>query len=227
VDVAGGSDDVTEAQQQANDRLIEGRDIAGQLADELERAARASGGINFGNGGGGDSVSAATGMFQKLDKDTLIFAHAGELAAVIPKNMVGSGGAAFVTAQGGLGRRDRERDPRTPRAPVPGSPAPGGGGDTGGAQSGGDGGGESSESSAQIVRSVERLTKTVEEVLQRETVVAQVNLTVPVELPQFSERGFETVMQERIVPDFLRRIRDNAGSAADELAESLRDRLQS
>lgn len=51
---------------------------------------------------GGPKVSAAAGMFEKLKKDTMILAHAGELAAVIPKNIAGRGDVVFRTAQAGM-----------------------------------------------------------------------------------------------------------------------------
>jgi len=48
VDVGKGADIVADAQARANERIREGANLAGRMADEFERARRASDGIGFG-----------------------------------------------------------------------------------------------------------------------------------------------------------------------------------
>lgn len=97
VDVAG---DLEGSMSSANDEVTFGANEAGRLADELERAARAAGGISFSSGGGIPGFATGGYVPANPPHGTLVRVAEKEGEYITPKSqaspVVGGGGASLT-----------------------------------------------------------------------------------------------------------------------------------
>lgn len=213
--------------------LLSIADALGAVTDGANTAGTALSDIDLGNGngnGGGHSgggkppIGAASGMFERLNKDTLILAHAGELAAIVPKHLAGTGGAfAFRTARRGIPDRDR----------------PGGGGRAGGGANlpGGDalaglppdvvndllsgelGGGATKQTSLQKQMVSSMVAEIAAAVKPDVNVAAPSNINVT--LPEISTRQAGLVFEDETLPRIITAIRNNKKQIMSAIKEQL------
>jgi hypothetical protein len=100
VDVGAGAMVAADAQAQANERMSEGVNFAAQMADHLERAARASGGISFGGGGSLPVTGAARGLDAIATRPNLLMVGEGnrpERVTVTPLSGGDRGGGGNIS----------------------------------------------------------------------------------------------------------------------------------
>lgn len=205
-------------QTEANVEIAEGARLAALLADNMERAARAAGGIEIGGGRSTEVESAQGGLFKQLKRDTLILAHAGELAAIIPKGLT-SGKIAFYQAAEGLYDRDRDRD--------------GGGGSTGksggqgtatgsgGAWQGGDAEGADGALRHTLIEATKQATqaamKAAAETMRPVAVTRQTSINV--QLPEFTPGQAAEAFRSTVLPGLRQALRRDDEGILSEMKE--------
>jgi TP901 family phage tail tape measure protein len=221
------------------DILKDIRDIMLDIAEALGAASRnaddfgsalggirppeLSGGFDREFPGGMDGASAQGGMFKKLKRDTLILAHAGELAAILPKEMANKQ-IEFATARMGYYDDDRIRH-RTGgggglRLPADGGvPAPGGGSGGGYIEDGG--GGPTEEDVEEIASRVVR--EAAAEFAK--AVKPDINIAsapqISVQLPEMTTARAAEMTRDVLIPDFKRAIRNDEQALLTTIKEAL------
>jgi hypothetical protein len=206
------------------DILKDIRDIMWEIAKALGAAADnagdwgdAMGDVDTpgGPGGGGDRdrYTAQGGLFKKLKRDSIILAHAGELAAIIPKHEA-QGPVAFMTAQGGLSEgsylgKNVEGDLSALWKEIQAKGHPltsiGGGGPAPGPQT-------VQQAAAAAAAAA---------VAARPSVEVQSAPVVQVQMPEMTTARGAEVTREVIIPEFKRALANNEQDLADTIKEAV------
>ncbi len=210
------------------DILKDIRDIMLSIADAMGAASRGAkdfarnmDGVNAPKGGGDyDYGSAQSGMFKKLKKDTLIFAHAGEFAAIVPKGM------NFVSARRGFMEEQNGETTNASNYVAPPPILPGAGDELGEKVATATAPVKEARTAQQ--QDISALSETVAKLAEQPPQVVQpvVNATANVNIDTAAiDKNAVESLNDLMVPQLLKSFRMNIRGVTDQLAESLKGRL--